>query len=124
MTRNLTCIACPMGCGITIELDGGKIKSIVGNTCPRGAEYARNECTNPKRIITTTIRCDNGAVVPVKTDTAIPKDKMFESMKIINNTIAHLPITAGDVIIKDVFGSNVVATRGVSADACYSSGQK
>ena len=49
-------------------------------------------------------------MIPVKTDTTIPKEKMEECVKIINTTVADLPISVGDVIIKDVFGANIVAT--------------
>ena len=89
-----------------------EVKNISGNTCPRGAEYAKNECISPVRTITSTVRCKDGSVVPVKTDRPIPKDKIFECMKIINGTVAPLPISAGDVIIKDVYGSNIIATGG------------
>lgn len=34
--RTLTCISCPMGCPLTIEMDGDEIISITGNTCKRG----------------------------------------------------------------------------------------
>ena len=111
MKRELTCIICPIGCTIEVELDGSEIKSIKGNTCPRGAKYAETECIAPTRTVTTTIKCDNGAVVPVKTDRPIPKEKIFELMEIINNSVAHLPISVGDVIIEGVFGCNVVATK-------------
>ena len=47
----------------------------------------------------------------VKTDNTIPKEKVFDCMKIINNTTIDLPVSVGDVIIKDVFGSNVVCTQ-------------
>ena len=42
-TRELTCIRCPIGCHITVELDNGEVKSISGNSCPRGEEYAASE---------------------------------------------------------------------------------
>ena len=77
-----------------------------------GAEYAKNECISPVRTITSTVKCADGSVITVKTDKPIPKDKIFECMKIINSTVATLPISAGDVIIKDVFGSNIIATVG------------
>ena len=109
--RNLTCIVCPLGCDLKVQLDENKVISVSGNTCPRGEKYAQSECTNPQRTVTTTIKCDNGAVLPVKTNRTIPKEKMAECMKIINSTITPLPITIGDVIIEDVFGSNVVATK-------------
>jgi CxxC motif-containing protein len=54
-------------------------------------------------------------MVAVKTDTTIPKDKMFEAMERINGTIVKLPVAVGDVLIKDVFGSNVVATQNRSS---------
>ncbi len=112
MKRNLTCIVCPMGCNIDVEIENGEVKSISGNTCKRGAEYAKNECISPVRTITSTVKCADGSVIPVKTDNPIPKDKIFECMKIINSTVAPLPISAGDVIIKDVYGSNIIATGG------------
>ena len=111
MKRELTCIVCPMGCPLTVDFEDGKIISVTGNTCPRGLSYAEIECLSPKRTITTTVKCSDGSVLPVKTDCAIPKDKIFECMKIINNSVAHLPVLVGDVIIENVFGSNVVATQ-------------
>ena len=112
MKRNLTCIVCPMGCSIDVEIENGEVLSVMGNTCKRGAEYARNECISPVRTITSTVRCSDGSVIPVKTDKPIPKDKIFDCMKLINATVAHLPISEGDVIIEGVFGSNIVATGG------------
>ena len=111
MKRELTCIVCPMGCSLSVDFENGKIISVAGNTCPRGVKYAEDECLSPKRTITSTVKCSDGSILPVKTDTAIPKDKIFECMKIINNCVADLPVSVGDVIIENVFGSNVVATR-------------
>jgi len=111
MKRELTCIVCPIGCSLTVELEGDKVLGVSGNTCPRGEKYACEECTAPKRTITSTVKCDDGQLLPVKTDRSIPKENIFECMKIINNTTAHLPICAGDVIIENVFGSNIVATK-------------
>lgn len=111
MKRALTCIACPLGCALTIELDGKSIISIEGNTCKRGREYAISECTSPVRTVTTTMRCENGDLVSVKTKNPIPKDKVFEAMRVINSTAAKLPIKVGDVLIDDLFGSPVVATQ-------------
>ena len=111
MKRELTCIACPLGCSLTVTLDGKNVISVEGNTCPRGKEYAINECTFPVRTITTTVKCNDGTLLSVKTSKPIPKDKMFDAMKIINSTVATLPVKMGEVIIKDLFGSSVVATQ-------------
>ena len=116
MKRNMTCIVCPIGCSLEVELEDGKVVSVKGNTCPRGEKYAISECTNPERMVTTTVRCENGMVLPVKTDKPIPKDKVFECMKIINKTKVDLPVRVGDVIIENVFGSNIIATSGRKCD--------
>ena len=111
MERKLTCIVCPLGCELTADVCGDTVASVTGNTCPRGKSYAVEECTNPKRTVTTTIRCSDKSVLSVKTDRAIPKANVIECVKIVNNAIAHLPILVGDIIIKDVFGANIVATQ-------------
>ena len=111
MERKLTCIVCPLGCQLTVELSGKEVVKVEGNTCPRGAEYAKNECTNPQRTVTSTVRTENGGLVSVKTDRPIPKEKMVECMALINGAVAKLPVCIGDVILEDVFGSNIVATQ-------------
>lgn len=114
--RELTCIVCPRGCLLTAELDGKKVLSVSGNICKRGKAYAENECTNPMRTVTTTAKTSDGGVVAVKTETAIPKEKVFECMNMINATVVSLPVKVGDVIIEDVFGSRVVATQNKDAE--------
>ena len=111
MTKNLTCIACPLGCQITVTLQDGIVEKITGNTCPRGAKYAEDECTHPVRTVTTTMACDDGTVVSVKTKEPIGKEYIFEAMEIINQKTAHLPISVGDTLIDDFFGTCVVATQ-------------
>ena len=108
----MTCFVCPIGCTLSIKVSiDGKIKSVTRNQCKLGAKYAEEECTNPQRTITTTLRCEDGSMVAVKTETTIPKDKMFEAMQLINHTVVPLPVNVGDVFIKDVFGTNFVATQ-------------
>lgn len=110
MKRELTCICCPLGCGLIVELEGNTVRAVSGNTCVHGREYAENECTNPVRIVTSTVMTRKGIPVSVKTDKAISKGKMAECMKIINGIVVQTPIHIGDVVAKDVFGSNIIAT--------------
>lgn len=113
MKRELTCIECPVGCRIFVEDEEGKLE-IYGYSCPRGKAYASNEINNPVRFVTSTVRAENGSVVPVKTDKPVPKQKVKEVVKIINQTTVKLPINLGDVIVKDVFGANIIATKSVT----------
>ena len=111
MERKLTCIIYPLGCDLTVQVEDKKVLDVQGYTCPRGKKYAESECTNPQRTITSTVRCNDGSLASVKTDKPIPKEKMIECMAIINNAVATLPLSIGDIIIEDVFGSNIVATQ-------------
>lgn len=111
--RLLTCIVCPRGCQLKITLsDDGKVEAVEGNFCKRGVTYANDECTNPKRTVTSTVRCKNGGVVPVKTANTIPKELIFEVMAEINRATAPDDVKIGDVIIENVCntGVDVVAT--------------
>lgn len=111
MKRTLTCIVCPLGCQLEVELEGKTVVSVSGNTCPRGKKYAETECVTPMRTVTSTVRCEDGSLVSVKTDRPIPKENVVDCMKIINSATALLPISVGDVIIENVFGCNVIATQ-------------
>ena len=116
-TRNLTCLGCPLGCAITVTMDGGNVVSITGNTCKRGSDYAAKEVTHPTRIVTSTV-CVRGGSIPmvsVKTAQDIPKEKIFEIMKYINALTVTAPVHIGDVLLKDIAGTGVdlIATKEV-----------
>ena len=106
--RMLTCINCPLGCSVKVELENGTIKSITGNSCERGRTYAEKEVTSPTRIVT--------SIIPVKTASDIPKEKIFDCMNAINTIEAKAPISIGDVLIKNVCGTNVdiIATKNIN----------
>ena len=111
MIREMTCIVCPMGCSLEVSLDNGIVTCVKGNTCKRGEEYAKTECVNPQRMVTSTVLCDNGELLPVKTDRPVKKEDVFLVMEAINSTTAHLPVRIKDVIIENVCGSNIIATK-------------
>lgn len=115
--RTLTCISCPMGCPLTVEMDGDEIISVTGNTCKRGDVYARKEVTAPTRIVTSTVKVTNGSadMVSVKTKTDIPKDKIFDCVKCLKGVSVEAPVHIGDVIVPNAAGTGVdiVATKDV-----------
>ena len=116
MKRELTCIVCPIGCQLSVTLENGVVTEVTGNTCPRGKQYATNECTNPVRTITTTARTADGGVIPVKTAQPIPKELMFDCMKEINNAVLSLPAHIGDVVIANILGTGADVIVTANAD--------
>ncbi len=108
--RNLICVACPLGCPVTVTIDdNGNVTDVTGNTCKRGDTYAHTEVTNPTRMLTTTVRVEGGKdyVVPVKSATPIPKGMMFDCMAVINQAKVQAPVNIGDVVIENILGTGV-----------------
>ena len=116
--RVLICIGCPMGCPVTVTMDGAEVVEVIGNICPRGKTYAEKEVTNPTRIVTSTVKVEGGdrQFVSVKTKEDIPKEKVFDCMKEINLITVKALVAIGDVILENVAGTGVaiVATKAVA----------
>lgn len=117
--RTLTCIGCPLGCALTVELDGGVITRVAGNTCKRGDDYARKEVTHPMRSVTSTVAVAGGAlpVVSVKTAQDIPKEKIMDIMENLKDLCVSAPVHMGDIILENAADTrvSVIATKEVGA---------
>lgn len=119
-TRELTCICCPLGCSLTATMEQSGEITVTGNTCPRGAEYAKTEWLDPRRVVTSTVvvtgqKEGEEAMVSVKTKQAIPKDKMMDCIRELADVSLKAPVRIGDVVITNVAGTgvDVVATKDI-----------
>mgnify|MGYP002676416798 CR=1 FL=1 len=116
--RELICIGCPLGCLLTVTMDGADI-TVTGNTCKRGEIYAKKEVTNPTRVVTSSVHVKDGeiAMVSVKTKDDIPKDKIFACMEEIRQVTVAAPVHIGDIIIENCAGTGVpvIATKNVES---------
>ena len=115
-TRQFTCINCPLGCQLTVEIEDGEVVRVSGNTCKRGEVYGRKEVTNPTRIVTSSVPVlgsQTERMVSVKTATDIPKDKIFDVMAALKYVTVKAPVRIGDVIVANVAdtGADIVATK-------------
>ncbi len=112
--KDIRCIVCPTGCLVHVENVNGEL-IIEGHSCKRGEEYAREEFIAPKRILTTTMRVENGflPLIPVRSNFPLPKEKLKETLKEIAKTVVKAPIKMGDILIQNVVGLDVdiIASR-------------
>lgn len=119
MLKNYTCIVCPNGCDITVEIEDKIIKSIKGATCKRGDKYVEQELTNPHRTIASSILLDGGELplVSVRLSMSIPKEYIFNVMEVIKNTHLTAPVSIGQIAFANVLGlgSDVIVTKDVMA---------
>lgn len=112
MKKEMICIVCPVGCHINVDTESLEVQ---GNACPRGEKYGKEELSNPKRVITSTVRIEGAEDkrCPVKTTDSIAKDLNFACMEELKKVSLHSPVKRGDVVIANVLntGVDVVATK-------------
>jgi CxxC motif-containing protein len=118
--ENFTCIGCPIGCPLQLTHEGNEIIEIHGNECNRGAKYARQEFTDPRRALSTTVTIEGTRWkrLPVKVTGPIPKDRVMEAVRIIHGLSVKAPVFRGQVLLKALLGDpdiQVVATRTMAA---------
>lgn len=123
MRRKFTCIICPNGCEIDAGYEvteGGvvEVRSIEGQTCPRGAEYVEQELTDPKRTIASSVLVRGGEMplASVRLTAPIPKARIFDAMREIQKLAVDAPVEAGTVLVPNLLGlgTDLVATKSVA----------
>ena len=113
--KRFTCVTCPVGCEVDVELQNGSIVSIKGNKCDKVKEFVLQELKEPMRVLTTTVRIEGAkwAMLPVRTDKPIPKRLFLQAMGELAGIDLKAPVHMSEVIVRDIAGSsaNIVATR-------------
>lgn len=115
MIKTLICIECPKSCGLSVDIENGKVKDVKGAKCPKGIGYAIAELENPTRILTATVLAEGLGLklVPVRTDKPIPKPDLLRSAEEIRKMRLTKPVKTGGVIVDNFLGLGVklIATR-------------
>ena len=117
MTKTYTCILCPNGCEITVEHEGKDFKSCTGNLCPNGEKYVKQELTDPRRTIASSVLVEGGELplVSVRLTAPIPRDRIFDVMEVIRTLRVKAPVEIGTVLVPNILGlnSDLIATQTV-----------
>ena len=112
-TLKFNCTTCPSECLLTVEVERdadsavAEVHSVVGNSCPRGDTFARQELTCPMRVLTTTIAVSGGdeTLLPVRTAEAIPLELHAQAMDLIRDLVVKAPIRMSDVVLPNLLGT-------------------
>ena len=111
----LTCIGCPMGCALSVDVEDGKAVAVRGNSCLGGKKYAESEVSAPVRVFTSSLPVTSGDwdMVSVKTSRPIPKESVMAISAAIRGITVPSPIQIGQVLVHNVadLGVDLVATR-------------
>lgn len=114
-TLQFNCTTCPSECLLTVEVersaDGAvaEVRSVTGNSCPRGDTFAHQELTCPMRVLTTTVAVSGGdeALLPVRTADAIPLELHTKTMGLIRGLVVKAPIRMGDVVLPNLLNTGI-----------------
>lgn len=122
-TLQFNCTTCPSECLLTVEVerdaDGAVVvvRSVTGNSCPRGDKFAHQELTCPMRVLTTTVAVTGGdeALLPVRTAEAIPLKLHVQAMNLIRGLVANAPIRMSDVVLPNLLdtGTDLIASMDI-----------
>ena len=118
------CTTCPSECLLTVEVErdaGGHVaavRSVTGNSCPRGDKFAHQELTCPMRVLTTTVAITGGdeALLPVRTADAIPLELHAQAMALIRGLVINAPIRMGDVVLENLLDTNINLVASMDID--------
>lgn len=117
MEKKVICTVCPLGCEMTVIGNGNQIESITGFTCKRGETFGRNEFVNPVRILTSSVKVNDGErpLVSVRSSKPVPLNKIFEIMERVKGKSVEAPVKIHDVIISDILGLgiDIIASDGI-----------
>lgn len=117
-TRRISCIVCPMSCVGEVEIADGQVIQTVGFSCERGRAYAKTEVTDPKRVLTTTVRIHDGtlSLLPVVSRQPLPKGKIAACVRCLASVEVQAPVQEGDIVAENILGLGVdiIASRDVA----------
>lgn len=103
--RTYTCIICPNGCEISLSGDESN-PTLSGALCAKGAEYVRQERSDPRRTISSLVAVDGGErpLVSVRITSPIPRGRIADAMAAIKAMRIPAPVAIGDVLAADFLG--------------------
>jgi len=120
-STRIICITCPMGCTLEVTHDGGTITRVEGNSCKKGPKYAEAELTDPRRMVTSTVKVTGGVypLVPVYTSAPIPKPLIFDLLRELRKVQLNAPVQVGQIVLENALntGIDVLASRNLAASS-------
>lgn len=125
-TLSFPCTTCPNNCELSVNVevasDGSKtVTAVSGNRCPRGIAFANTEVTRPERVLATTVCVQGGteALLPVRSNVALPFDLHMQAMEVLRGTSVTAPITMGDTVVANILDSGVDIVASMNVDKNY-----
>ena len=108
MRNTVTCTICPNGCEIEVNYTTREDVVLTGQRCKRGVSYAIDECFEPKRTFTSSVRISGSdrRMLPVRTTAPIPKSMIMQAADAVRAMALAVPVRCGDVLEDNFLGTD------------------
>lgn len=113
------CTGCPLGCRLEVDAVDDDIIEVRGFECAKGKRYAKQEHTDPRRPVSTTVSIAGGLLprLPVRAAEPVPKEAVLEVVRTLRSLTVQAPVLRDQVIASDVAGTgiDIIATRSMAS---------
>lgn len=111
---NMVCTVCPQSCVLQVRESPF---AVTGQGCPRGEAFARQELSDPRRVVTTVLRVraeaapDLPETVSVRTGGTVSRAEIPAVMRAARRTVIDHPVRIGDEIRGGAYTFVVTSNR-------------
>lgn len=118
MKKIVTCTVCPNGCEIEVDYTTKEDAVLTGYGCKRGITYAIDECFEPKRTFTSSVKITgtDRRVLPVRTTAPIPKELIMKAAEVVGTITLDAPVKCGDIIVDNFLDTDVKLVSAMTSE--------
>ena len=109
MKKTIRCTVCPNGCVVEAEYTTKEDLVLTGYGCKRGIVYCTDECFEPKRTFTSSVKIQgaNRRMMPVRTTGPVPKELLMKCAEEAHKISLETPVKSQQVIKEDFLETGV-----------------
>lgn len=118
MKKTIICTVCPNGCEVEAVYTCKEDMQITGNKCKRGIEYCINECFDPKRTFTSSVRISSSGrrMLPVRTTAPVSKELLMSCADEVHKITVKAPVRNQQIIVENFLNTGVDLVAAMSLE--------
>ena len=120
MKKTIVCTVCPNGCEIEAEYTCREDIKITGNKCNRGIAYCTDECFDPRRTFTSSVRISGAGrrMLPVRTTEPVSKALLMRCAEEVHKITVNAPVKRNQIISPNFLdtGADLIAAMSLEEE--------
>ena len=120
MKKTIVCTVCHNGCDIEAEYTCREDIKITGNKCNRGIAYCTDECFDPRRTFTSSVRISGAGrrMLPVRTTEPVPQALLMRCAEEVHKITVKAPVKRDQIISPNFLetGADLIAAMSLEEE--------